>query len=200
MVNRKRIVEASLTATAIDFVRLSELARGLERHIHLVPQPDGAACPHNAPVHLHLTAHRLPEPIIVEPERGVEVSTWDVDGVCAYAGIDRSAYLLICSLVGMAHWRVLKQNPLLRIEDLRHPAGVHCVYTEARHVSDFATLLENPVVCTGCKNFYHCLGAEAELFALFDVLAEVNGRVNPNASSQAEVRVQERRIDPRRLS
>ena len=199
--NRKRMVEASLTASAIDFVRLSEMARELERHIRLVPQPDAAGGPHEAPVHLHLNANRLPEPIIVDPARGVEVSTWDVDGVCAYAGIDRSAYLLICSLVGMAHWRVLDRNSLLKLEDLRHPAGVHCVYTEARHVSDFATILEEPAVCKGCIDFYLCLGAEAELLALRDVLAETSRRAPSPAPPKAEARgVQERRIDPRRLS
>jgi hypothetical protein len=104
------------------------------------------------------------------------VSTWDIDGVCAYAGIDENTYVLLCSLVGIGHWRVLQENPLLRIEDLRHPRGVHCIYTETRQVQDFALLLDEPAICRGCTGFYHCLGAESELLALRQVIGEINAR------------------------
>ncbi len=168
------MIEACLTATDIDFVRLVEIARGLERHIRLVPTQQRPASVERKPVRLHFTAGRLPEPIVVDADRGVEVSTWDVEGACRYAGIDEQTYLLICSLVGIAHWRVLDSNPLLRPEDLRHPPGVHCVYTDARQVADFALLLDSPEVCQGCADFYHCLGADTELLALRDVLRDLN--------------------------
>ena len=125
---------------------------------------------------LHFTSARLAEPIVVDADRGVAVSTWGIEGVCTYAGIDEDTYLLVCSLVGMGHWRVLDQNPLLRIEDLRHPAGVHCVFTEARQVNDFALLLDSPAICRGCADFYHCLGADAELLALREVIDDINER------------------------
>ncbi len=172
------MIEAFLTSTGIDFVRLAEIARALERHIRIVSPRNGADTRPNAPrpVRLHFTSLRLAEPIIVSAKQGVAVSTWDIEGVCRYTGIDQNTYLLLCSLVGIGHWRVLDQNPLLRIEDLRHPAGVHCVYTEARQVHDFALLLDNPAICRGCADFYHCLGAEGELLALREVIAKINAR------------------------
>jgi len=168
------MINAFLTATSIDYSRLAEIARGLERHIRLVSPRNGAAHGTPRPVHLHFTANRLPEPIVVDAKQGVAVSTWDIEGVCQYVGIDETQYLLICSLVGIAHWRVLDLNPLLRIEDLRHPKGVHCVYVEPDQVHDFALLLDGPAICRGCTGFYHCLGADTELLALREVVNEVN--------------------------
>jgi hypothetical protein len=184
---RISMIEACLTATQIDFVRLVEIARGLEGHFRFVSPPARPGGAGRGAVRLHFTADRQPEPIMVDPERGVTVSTWDVDGACRYAGIDEQTYLLICSLIGISHWRVLDVNPLLRPEDLRHPPGVHCLYMDARHVADFALLLDEPRVCAGCADFYHCLGADTELLALREVLNELSAdRVNEPQESDAE--------------
>lgn len=173
-----RPIEACLTATEVDYVRLVAIARGLERYFRFVARPRGDT-PLSAdrrPVRLHFTARRLPEPFVVDPDKGVAVSTWDIEGTCRYAGIDEQTYLLICSLVGIAHWRVLKSNPLLQPDDLRHPAGVHCVYADPRQVSDYALLLDSPTVCKGCTDFYRCLGADTELLALREVVDEIARR------------------------
>jgi len=171
------MIDAFLTATAIDYVRLAEIARALEKHIRLVSPRNGVINSEAArPVRLHFTSNRMAEPIVVDAQRGVAVSTWDIEGVCKYAGIDENEYLLLCSLVGIGHWRVLDLNPLLRIEDLRHPTGVHCVYVEPHQVNDFALLLDGPAICRGCSDFYHCLGADNELLALRDVVDDINER------------------------
>lgn len=177
------MIDAYLTATAIDYVQLAEIAQALERHIRVVSPRDVARSSDPPPVRLHFTANRLPEPIVVDTKWGVGISLWDIDGVCRYAGIDQSDYLLICALVGVSHWRVLQSNPILKPEDLRHPDGVHCVYTDARQASDFALLLESPTVCQGCVDFYHCLGADAELIAMREVL----GEIAPRAPAYEEV-------------
>lgn len=121
---------------------------------------------------LHLTGERLPEPFRVWPDRGVVVSMWDSEAICAYTGIQLDRYLLITSLLALSQWRVLRRNPLLRIEDLRHPAGIRCIFAEPASVQDFALLLDPPVICPGCADFYHCLGADSELIALREVLEE----------------------------
>ncbi len=121
---------------------------------------------------LHLTSERLPEPFRVWPDRGVVVSTWDSEAICAYTGIRLDRYVLIASLLALSQWRVLRRNPLLWLDDLRHPPGVRCVFTEPPSVQDFALLLDPPVICPGCVDFYHCLGADSELIALREVIGE----------------------------
>jgi hypothetical protein len=115
----------------------------------------------------------LPWPFLVHPRGGVVVSTWDSGGVCRYTGIELGDYLLITSLLALSQWRALQRNPLLRIEDLQHPQEVRCVFAGPHSVQDFALLLDPPIVCGGCTDFYHCLGADSELITLRQVIAEV---------------------------
>jgi hypothetical protein len=122
---------------------------------------------------LLLTARRLPEPFRVYPDRGVVVSTWDSAGVCRYTGLTIDNYLLIAGLLALSQWRVLWRNRLLQLDDLHHPKGVRCVFAGPHSVQEFALLLDPPAICPGCVNFYHCLGADSELIALRNVLAEV---------------------------
>ena len=88
-----------------------------------------------------------------------------------YAGISQSAYLILCGLLGISQWSVLNLNPLLRPEDLMHPQASNCLFVRPDGIQNFALLLEEPRVCRGCVDFYHCLGADSEVIALLDILA-----------------------------
>jgi len=123
---------------------------------------------------LLLTERRLPEPFRVYPDRGVVVSTWDSAGVCQYTGIAIDNYLLIAGLLALSQWRVLWRNRLLQLDDLHHPKDVRCVFAGPHSVQEFALLLDPPVICPGCVDFYHCLGADSELIALRNVIAEIS--------------------------
>lgn len=171
------MIDVHLTTAPSDRATPEQFAISLERYFRC--QPAERAQMVQLP-RLHLTPERLPEPFRVSPDRGVVVSTWDSDGVCAYTGIRVDRYVLISSLLALSQWRVLQRNPLLRIEDLIHPAGVRCVFGEQKSVQDFALLLDPPVICPGCVDFYHCLGADTELIALREVIAEAgtHGRTN----------------------
>ncbi len=133
-------------------------------------------------VRLLLTDRRLPEPFRVYPDRGVVVSMWDSERVCKYTGISLEKYLLVASLLGLMQWRVLKRNPLLRLDDLHHPQNVRCVFANPQNVQEFALLLDPPVICPGCVDFYHCLGADSELIALRQAIAESGRAVTPARS------------------
>jgi len=121
---------------------------------------------------LLLTERCLPEPFRVYPDRGVVVSTWESAGVCRYTGLAVDNYLLIASLLALSQWRVLWRNRLLQLDDLHHPKGVRCVFAGPHSVQEFALLLDPPEICRGCVDFYHCLGADSELIALRNVIAE----------------------------
>jgi hypothetical protein len=123
---------------------------------------------------LLLTERRLPEPFRVYPDRGVVVSTWDSAGVCQYTGIAIDNYLLIAGLLALSQWRVLWRNRLLQLDDLNHPKDVRCVFAGPHSVQEFALLLDPPVICPGCVDFYHCLGADSELIALRNVITEIS--------------------------
>lgn len=144
-------------------------ANALGRYFRCMPVCSGA---HADLPRLHLTSQRLPEPFRVYPDRGVVVSTWESAAICTYTGIRIDRYVLIASLLALSQWRVLRKNPFLRLEDLQHPAGVHCVFAAPHSVQDFALLLDPPVICPGCVDFYHCLGVDSELLALREVIVE----------------------------
>ena len=103
-------------------------------------------------------------------ERGVTLSMWQSEGICEYAGISQSAYLTLCGLLGISQWSALNSNPLLRPEDLLHPPEANCLFATQRGIEYFALLLEDPRVCPGCVDFYHCLGADSEVVVLLDAL------------------------------
>ncbi len=167
------MIDVHMSASAMADGHSENVANALGRYFRCKPcDGKGADSPR-----LHLTARRLPEPFRIYPDRGVVVSTWDSDAICAYTGLQLDQYVLISSLLALSKWRVLRRNPLLRAEDLYHPADVRCVFAEPPSVQDFALLLDPPVVCRGCVDFYHCLGADSELIALREVIAEaISGR------------------------
>lgn len=147
------------------------LLRELERRLRSSPAVASAT---RAATRLHLTSRPLPGAYVVSSPRGVAVSTCDAERLCRCAGIARLDYLLAASVLGMAQARVLRENPLLRLEDLRHPPSAHCVFARARTPLEFAARLDPAVMCPGCAEFYTCLGAESELIALHEIIAELN--------------------------
>jgi len=177
------MIEVHLSAAPTDTHHPGPAALSFEKYFCCQSAHD---CERSDLPQLHLTPERLPEPFRVRPDQGVIVSTWDSEAICAYTGIQWDRYVLIASLLALSQWRVLRGNPLLRLEDLRHPAGVRCIFAEQPSVQDFALLLDPPVICPGCVDFYHCLGADTELIALREVVAEaVSGQakgVTPSRS------------------
>ena len=181
--------EICVTAAGEDVAQLPSVASGLRRFFRDVtvsqaPNPQPTRHLEHSPVPLFVTSRCLAQgPYDVDIERGVTVSTWNIEGICRYARIEPCTYLLLCSLLGISQWHVLKTNPLLRLEDLRHPPAAHCLYAKSQCIKDYILILEDPTVCRGCVEFYHCLGADLEVIALNETLNSI--RRTPHISPGA---------------
>lgn len=136
------------------------------------------------PLKLRIVREQLPSPYTVHAEHGVTVSTWQSDGICRYAGISQDQYIVLSSLLGILQWRTLESNPLLIMEDLIHPASSNCLFMMPGKIHEFVLLLEDPRVCGGCIDFYHCLGVDRELVAVMDTLKTM--RESPNNACSPE--------------
>ncbi len=130
---------------------------------------------HKSPMYLQVTRNHMETPYKVSTERGVTLSMWQCEGICAYAGISQSAYLTLLGLLGISQWSALKSNPLLEPEDLIHPAGAKCLFATQEGIENFALQLEDPSVCPGCIDFYHCRGADIEVIALREAIGTLQG-------------------------
>jgi hypothetical protein len=108
--------------------------------------------------------------ISAERGRGVLLSTFQIEGLCRYAGLNAGSYLLLCTLLGATQWRALLLNPMLVAEDFRHGPPCNCLFAEQHNKQEFALLLESPQICSGCVDFYRCLGAEREIEMLLNYL------------------------------
>ncbi len=117
----------------------------------------------------------------MDRRRGVVVSTWQSEGICLYAGIERGDYLLLCTLLGLTQWQALDINPILVAEDFEHPAPSRCLFSTLPVKQDYALLFEEPHVCPTCLQFYRCLGAEMSVMALQQALRRIHMRHTPLA-------------------
>ena len=127
----------------------------------------------------------MPAPFTVSQDEGVTVSMWQSKGICHYARIAESSYAALCSLLGLSQWHVLNANPLLKLEDLIHPPSQHCLFVKPDPFHDYALILEDPFVCRGCMDFYHCLGADTELLAVIDTLSSIRSRSSISFGTRA---------------
>lgn len=169
------MVEVQLSAFDSKLTDLGKVAEEFKRYlpsvaISEVQRGANSLRAHGTPLHLKITHQHMPAPYEVSIERGVTLSMWQSEGICGYAGISQSDYLTLCGLLGISQWSALNLNPLLRPEDLLHPPEANCLFATQRGIEYFALLLEDPCVCPGCVDFYHCLGADGEVVALLDVV------------------------------
>ena len=134
---------------------------------------------------LYLAESRSCAPFRVRKDRGAVVSTWAMDGLCRYAGVEASASMLMCSLLGLTQWRALQLNPLLEEYDFIHRCDCACLYRAIGQPEDFALLLEEPRLCGNCVEFYNCLGVEPEIEALEAVIKHVRSKARPRPASPA---------------
>lgn len=170
------MVAVCLSGRDVELTRLTSLASGFRRHYRTVTVarrvPDAEPTKNNENlVRLNITRQCMSTPYQVCPLRGVTLSMWQSEGISRYAGISQNAYMVLCGLLGMSQWSVLNTNPLLRPYDLIHPRNANCLFAQPGGIENFALLLENPQICGGCVDFYHCLGADGEVIALQDTLA-----------------------------
>lgn len=117
-------------------------------------------------------------------ETGVAVSAWQSEGIAQYAGIDRTAYFLLCGALGLLQYRALALNPLIQPDDFLHSSDDGCLFSTRPMKQEYALLMERPHICAGCVQFFDCLGCEPEVGALLDIIDHLrNGRVKTAASN-----------------
>lgn len=173
------MVELRLSSSDVDVASLTAIAKGFRRYFPSVAVASKEYYPtpeknNKNGLNLNITRQIMPAPYTVCKRRGVTLSMWQSEGICRYAGISQNAYLILCGLLGMSQWSVLNLNPLLRLEDLMHPKESKCLFVRPDGIQGFALFLEEPRVCRGCVDFYHCLGADREVIALLDTLAAID--------------------------
>ena len=147
------------------------LAHGIQRRFQFVSAEGGHRRESSEPqdvdwVALYMTDAPTETLFHARVATGVAISTWQSAGICSYAGLSVSSFLLLCTLLGLTQWRALVLNPLLRPEDMIHETRSRCLYARLEAKQDYALLFEDPHICRGCNDFYHCLGADDELVAL----------------------------------
>ncbi len=97
---------------------------------------------------------------------GIQVFIDQAEGLCMYAGLSVASFYLLGTLLGLTQWRALMLNPLLVEEDFRHARPSKCLFAVQEEKCGYALVLEKPFICTGCIEFYCCLGAEKEILAV----------------------------------
>ncbi len=155
------MVHVGITGVLSDRTRILEWA-------HALPQDRLWFEPHteDSDVHIEIVSDRGSELFMLAPDKGVHVSDWQSQGICLYSGIEPEVYLLLYSMLGLIQWWALEPNPHLIPEDFFHPAGPNSLLARQEYKQDYALILESPSVCSGCLEFYRCLGAELEVHAL----------------------------------
>ncbi len=122
---------------------------------------------------------------LVNPFSGVTISADQAEGIAHFAGISVLQYLRVCAALGLVQWRALEQNDMLVREDLLHSVPNDCLFVPRARKPDYALALEQPSICIGCFEFYHCLGAEREIVFLTRLLHCV--RISTPGSPHAQV-------------
>ena len=139
------------------------------RFVGRTPEPtrDGLSGSESRPCVL-LTDEEIVAPFVVSRKGPILISTWQAKPIARYAGIDTTEYWVICAMMGLVQWRTLALNSLLIPEDFIHEPTIECLYGAHDQKSEFGLLLERGGLCRGCRDFYHCLGADRELLALVE--------------------------------
>ena len=172
------MIEVSVTTDIIDPQSFYGLAHRVQSRFRFGsgnPSPNSRSTKsrRDGPIDLYITDAPSKALFFTRLDRGVAVSLWQSQGISLYTGIDVDSYLLLCSILGLTQWRALSLNPLLREEDFIHEWPSECIFAKPESKAEFALLLENPVLCQGCTDFYHCLGVDLELQALCKMLDHV---------------------------
>lgn len=115
---------------------------------------------------LTLTNKPLNRPFHLLSRRRAQVTTWQMDGFCVYASIGKLDYLAACCLFALTQLRTLSLNPLIEAEDMLFDCDPGCLFSAKKRFEDYARVFEQGSLCSGCKNFYHYLGADRELLSL----------------------------------
>ncbi len=116
--------------------------------------------------------HPRPGPNLfdVQPGSGVAISLCQHKEIARYARISAATYLLTAALLGITQYAVLEQNPILVPEDFRHDAPTRCLFGWSEAKQDHSLRFDEPFICPGCVQFYHCMGADRPLSALYELL------------------------------
>lgn len=172
------MIDVCIRTEILDSQRLARLGGRLQKQFRFTTGP--WSTPHPASpestVSLYITDRPSHALFLVVKDRGVVVSTWRSVGICHYAHVDPDCYLITCALLGLIQWRALALNPLLRIDDFMHETPSTCLFTPVEVKQEAALLLDDPIICPGCRDFYHCLGVDSELFALYRTLEYIESK------------------------
>jgi hypothetical protein len=160
-----------ISAKEEDCAVISCLGNQLQDYFHFVSDPASAI------VLVEFIDTRADKLFTASRESGVTVSIFHSDQISRYCEVPRDHYLLVCVMLGLVYWRTLMLNPLLAVEDfLVREEKPGCLYAVRNSIQEYALAFEHPYVCRACLEFFRCLGAENETFALMKVLDSMSRR------------------------
>ena len=99
---------------------------------------------------------------VLTPEH-IILSTAKADSIGAYVDLSLNEYMKLCLALALVQRQALCMNPMLKSEDMIHSAHEPCLFNRNLGIQNFAIHLEHMMVCTGCRDFYHCLGCDREM-------------------------------------
>ena len=139
----------------------------------------------NNPPPLIIVSRAIDGLFIANPFSGVTISTDQAEGIALFASIPPVQYLRVCAALGLVQWRALEQNDILVAEDFAHSAPSDCLFVGRARKCEYALAFEQPCICYGCFEFYHCLGAEREIVFAAQLLHSLRISTLGNPRAQA---------------
>lgn len=160
-------------ADGVEPYNIINAARAANLHLPFIEdnQVYGEAGDEFESIVIYIHAYRTVKPFSIVDRRAISVCAYQAEGISAYAGMLPADYLLLLGLLGLTQLRAIRESSVIRYEDMLHPVGLTCLYSELDVMGEQALLLEEPTICPGCREFYSMLGARSELQAVDTLLA-----------------------------
>jgi len=109
-------------------------------------------------------------PFRVHSADNISIYVANLDELCDYLKIKPENYIFFCYLLGTAQRKALESNTLLQPHDLTHPDKIRCLFNLVGTPHDYIVQLDNPVICRGCRDFYHALGCDGEMIEIQEMI------------------------------
>ena len=162
------MISVLLTGDDIEIANLCRIANGLQNYYNFKPHSDAAI--HPLCVSVNITTLSLDRLAKVSLEEGIQLTTAHSEGICTYANLPLTHYLLVCAFMGLIQWRALDLNPLIKREDFLTEEHSDCLYTPRDTMQEYSLNIEQLRLCPGCAEFYHWLGTDSELVMLYRLI------------------------------
>ncbi len=160
-----------MATEVMGYAKMVDLTRTL--HERILRQETEKALRSTDSTYVSLTANEEDIPFQVHSVNHIAIFVAHLDKLCAYLMILPENYVFFCYLLGAVQRKTLEFNTLLKPEDLIHPTTMQCVFNTTGNLADYVVRLDKPVICRGCRDFYHALGCDGEMLNVIKMLKDI---------------------------